>query len=259
MKIVSAVLRRIQTQLARPAFGRVKECCLCHRRLGRFLPFPGGWAGAPPVARRLKITGSDLDRYQCPWCGCNDRERHLWLYLKHGGVFDKLAGKTVLHFAPEPRLTAAIAAAGPARHVQADLFPASPAIEKVDMLAMPYADASFDFVIANHVLEHVADDGAALREIRRILRPGGWAVLQTPYSAVLETTVGDPAVASREARREHYGQDDHVRLFGRDIFNRICAAGFVSRVSSHETALPGIDPGRFGVNRDEPFFLFERR
>lgn len=258
MKIVNAVLRRMRTQLARATFGSARKCCLCGHNLGRFLPYDGGWMAAPPIAQALEIVGSDLDHYLCPWCGCNDRERHLWLYLEHGGLFPKLTGKAVLHFAPEPRLTAKIMAARPARHVQADLFPTHAVIDQVDLMAMPYADASFDVVIANHVLEHVADDRTALTDVRRVLRPGGLAVLQTPFSHVLAHTICDGGVTSKKARRQLYGQEDHVRLYGRDVFDRIAAAGFTSRVVAHDVALAGVDAARFGVNRAEPFFLFER-
>jgi SAM-dependent methyltransferase len=252
------VISKIQKLMARIPLGAARECVLCERRVGRFLPYRGGWQAVPPAMRALDVIGSDLDHYQCPACGCNDRERHLWFYLRAAGLLEALRGKSLLQFAPEPRLTAVIERAGPARHVRGDLFPSAPGVEKIDMLAIGYPDESFDFVMANHVLEHVDDDARALAELWRVLKPGGRAVLQTPFSQVLERTVSDPAVTTAEARLERYGQSDHVRLYGRDIFARFASAGFVSRVVSHAVALPGIDPLRFGVNRHEPFFLFER-
>lgn len=258
MKLLHAIHRRLCALVARIPSGAARECCLCGHRLGRFLPYRGGWRAAPPLARALELIGSDLDHYLCPWCGANDRERHLWLYLTRGGILAGMEGRAVLHFAPEPRLTPRLQQVRPARHVQADLFPAHSGIERVDLLAMPYPDASFDMVMANHVLEHVSDELAAVREIRRVLRPGGLAVLQTPFSGVLEHTISDPGVKTAEARLQLYGQEDHARIFGRDIFERICSAGLVSRVRSHDEALPDVDGGRFGVNRREPFFLFTR-
>jgi SAM-dependent methyltransferase len=237
--------------------GAHRECCMCGARVRRFLPYRGGWRDAPPVLRSFRVVGSDLDNYLCPMCGCHDRERHLLLYLRQAGLLEKIHGSQLLHVAPEARLTSFIELAAPARHVRADLFPSSPSIERVDLLSIPYPDASFDFVIANHVLEHVADDLRALSELRRVLKPGGHAILQTPYSELLSTTLADPAICSDEARLQVYGQEDHVRMYGQDIFVRFASAGFASRVTHHAEALPHVDPDRAGVNPREPFFLFQ--
>jgi SAM-dependent methyltransferase len=239
-----------------PITGR--KCCLCGHNVGRFLPYKGGWAEAPPLMRALRMIGSDLNHFECPWCGGNDRERHLLFYLRSLGLLDKMRDSAVLQFAPELRLTAFIEQAGPARHVQADLYPVKTGIEKFDMLAIPSPDETFDFVIANHVLEHVADDLKALSELRRVLKPGGLAILQTPFSNVLEHTISDPGVCTAEARLQLYGQEDHLRLYGRDIFVRFASAGFSSRVVGHRETLPQIDSDRWGINPDEPLFLFER-
>jgi SAM-dependent methyltransferase len=256
---MEAVLpRKVQKLLAWVPLGATRDCVLCGGRVRRFLPYRGGWRCAPPLMREWRMIGSDPDNYECPRCGCSDRERHLFAYLQADGLLQAMRGKSLLQFAPEPKLTPRLVAAGLARHVQADLFPQAPGVEKIDLLAIPYADATFDFVMVNHVLEHVADDVRALAEIRRVLRPGGLAVLQTPFSAVLERTLSDPAVQSPEARLQLYGQEDHVRLYGQDIFARFESAGLRSRVRGHQELLPDMDPVRYGVNRAEPFFLFER-
>jgi SAM-dependent methyltransferase len=133
-----------------------------------------------------------------------------------------------------------------------------PGVVKADMEAMPFADAAFDLVIANHVLEHVDDERKALGEVARVLAPGGFAILQTPYSARLHATWRDPGIDTPEARLQAYGQEDHVRLFGRDIFERIASAGFESHVRRHAELLGDVDPGVAGVNAAEPFFLFRK-
>jgi SAM-dependent methyltransferase len=107
------------------------------------------------------------------------------------------------------------------------------------------------------VLEHVSDDGKAVAEIARILRPGGLAILQTPYSPTLEGTWEDRGIATPEGRLQAYGQADHVRLFGRDIFERIASGGLESRVRTHEELLPHVVGPQAGVNPQEPFFLFQ--
>ena len=258
MRTIQSLIGKTERILARIILGAPRECLLCGNRIGHFLPYRGGWDAAPPLMRSLQVVGSDLDNYLCPACGCNDRERHLFLYLRAIGLMDRLSGKKLLHFAPELKLTPLIESAGLARHVKADLFPTTPDVEKIDVLAISYPECFFDFVMANHVLEHVLDDGRALSELWRVLKPGGLAILQTPFSALLERTIFDPGVVSPEVRLLLYGQEDHVRLYGRDIFCRFASTGFINRVATHEQLLADVDAVRFGVNPREPFFLFER-
>ena len=206
----------------------------------------------------LQTIGSNVQHFGCPYCGCHDRERHLLLYLTAQGVIGRFGGAAILHFAPERRLSEIIEASCPARYVKGDLYPTSRDIETIDMLAIAYPSESFDFVIANHVLEHVDDDLLALSELRRVLKVGGYAILQTPFSNKLTRTFSDPGIDSNYARFQAYGQEDHVRLYGRDIIARIESAGLKSRVATHDEVLADIDPLKFGVNDKEPFLLFER-
>lgn len=232
---------------------------MCGHRVWRYMPYRDGSRGVPPLMRALDGVGSDVDHFECPRCGAHDRERHLLLYMRAEGMFERMRGKRVLHFAPERRLWPRIAAAAPAEYVRCDLFPATPDVAKVDIESMPFPDANFDLVIANHVLEHVGDEREALREVARVLAPGGLAILQTPYSAMLHATWEDPGIDTAAARLQAYGQEDHVRLFGRDIFDRIASAGFESRVRQHAELLGDVDPATAGVNPAEPFFLFGKR
>jgi SAM-dependent methyltransferase len=207
----------------------------------------------------LDMVGSDTENFECPRCGAHDRERHLLLYLRASGVLAELGGKAILHFAPEKRLSRYVCAMGLGRYVPCDLFPQDPQVLRVDMLDMPFADGTFDVVIANHVLEHVDDDARGLAEIHRVLKRGGIAILQTPYSGRLHRTWQDPGIDTPAARLQAYGQEDHVRLFGRDLFDRIVAAGFASDVRRHADLLADVDPVVAGVNAEEPFFLFRKR
>lgn len=250
-KVYRALLGRV------PVMARYR-CNVCDRRVRKFLPFGRGSKSVPAFVRAIDLTGSDLDNFECPWCGATDRERHLLMYMQACGLMESLAGKEVLHFAPEARIARLVAAQNPRRHVKADLYPTRQDIERVDMLEIPYPDESFDLVIANHVLEHVSDDLRALRELRRVLKVGGYAILQTPFSTKLHTTWSDRGIDDDESRLQAYGQEDHVRLFGNDIFDRIASSGLTSNVQYHGELLPDINAKTFGVNRSEPFFLFER-
>jgi SAM-dependent methyltransferase len=254
--------KRVQASMAR-RLGRLVpggpcQCVCCGESSPFFLSFSGGAVAVPPVVYELDVVGSDLEHYSCPKCESNDRERHLKLYCEKLGIDRLMAGARILHFAPERRFAEYVAATAPREYVKADLFPGAPDVQKVDMLAMEFPAQSFDMVIANHVLEHVADGARALAEIHRVLRPAGMAILQTPYSVMLQATFEDSGIVSKAAREHAYGQDDHVRLYGQDIFFRFAAAGFTSRVVRHEVALADIEPAVFGVNAREPFFLFER-
>ena len=238
--------------------GGQRRCVVCGHGVWRFMPYRGGSRSAPALMRVLHMVGSDPDHFECPHCGAHDRERHLLMYMRAAGTLEWLRGKAVLHFAPERKLSRFILDAAPSRYVRADLFPTSRDIERVDMLAMQFDDGTFDCVIANHVLEHVDDDARALAEIHRVLKPGGMAILQTPYSRKLNHTWSDPGIDAPQARLQAYGQEDHVRLFGRDIFERVAAAGFESCVRQHAELLRDIDVATVGVNPVEPFFLFRK-
>lgn len=243
---------------ARVAVGCARTCAACGRRLGRFLPYQGGRYRMPALMSALDVVGSDLSQFECPWCGAHDRERHLFLYMRASGLLDQLSQTAVLHFAPERRLTGVIGLARPRVYIKGDLYPNAPDVQRMDLLAVPFDAESFDLVIANHVLEHVSDDRAAVREIFRVLRPGGYAILQTPFSAKLQRTWSDPGIDDAPSRLHAYGQEDHVRLFGSDIFDRIAESGLVPCIAVHAELLADFDAARYGVNPREPFFLFRR-
>lgn len=234
-------------------------CVVCDRMVGGFLPYRSGRSSLSGAMRLLELNGSDLDHFECPRCGATDRLRHLKLYLEAEDLLARMKGCRVLHFAPEKKLVEMIRRSLPAEYVLADLEPPSPEIVRVDITKMPFPNAAFDFLIANHVLEHVDDLAAALAEIERVLAPNGLAILQTPYSLVLTGTFEDPGICTDEARLELYGQEDHVRLFGNDIVEQMTRlSGLRSCMRTHAEVLPAIDARKYGVNPLEPFFLFRK-
>ena len=255
-KLGSRVLGRVARGFA--ILGSAKLCYACNKRVGRFLPYRGGWKDVPPLIKVLDVIGSDVENFSCPRCGAHDRERHLLMYFDHAGMWKRIAGANVLHFAPERVLAARISNARPARYVKADLMPAAEGITREDISKLSFGDRTFGVVIANHVLEHVADDRAAMKEIFRVLEPGGVAVLQTPYSDKLSSTFEDESIRDEEGRLQAFGQEDHVRLYGRDLFSRLQGAGFVSKVLEHDAALKDYGESLYGVNRREPFICMER-
>ena len=179
--------------------------------------------------------------------------------MSRTGLLASLRDKVVVHFAPEPHLSRIIAEQRPARYVQCDLFPSAPLVQREDMLSMSFDTGSVDVFIANHVLEHVSDDGLAVREVARVLKEGGLAILQTPFSPVLSKTWEDAGITTDAGRLHAFGQRDHVRFFGRDIVERIAISGLSSKVRLHSEVLADVDPALAGVNSREPFLLFEKR
>ena len=255
---INQIRKMLRKLLYRFAWPRRHMCVLCNCSSFRFLPYRGGGAHAPELMQVIGMTGSDLERFSCPRCMAHDRERHLFMYMTACGLLPDLKGMNVLHFAPEKRLSLRIAEGEPGQYIKCDLFPESADVQKVDLLHMPFEASSFDLVIANHVMEHVNDDQQALAEVARVLKPGGYAILQTPYSSMLHHTWSDYGIDTIEARLQAYGQEDHVRLYGRDIFQRFESSGLKSLVKKHKELLAHIEGKKYGVNENEPFFLFQK-
>lgn len=230
-------------------------CCVCNQAVDRWLPHPL-LEQRGPLMVMLGTVGSDLAHYQCPHCGCNDRDRHLWLYLHAAGVVQKLGGARVLHLAPERTIEPLIEVCGPAQYVRGDLYPTRAHHQKMDAQALPFEDGLFDLVIANHLLEHVQQPDVVLSEFHRVLRPGGAVVAQTPYSPLLVRTLELNGSVTPDMAKLLFGQEDHVRLFGADIGSYFKAAGFGGDLLSHDDVLPDHDALVYGCNVNEPFFGF---
>ncbi len=186
---------------------------------------------------------------RCPGCGSLERHRLLVEFLRDGtDLF--AAPLSVLHVAPEYGLKQRLERLGNLNYRTADLD--SPlAMDSVDLLDMPYSDASFDVVLCSHVLEHVADDRRALSEIRRVLVPDGRALLMSPIDGDLGETVEDPSVTSMTERHRVFGQSDHLRRYGRDFADRVATAGFAVEVVSYIEKFTPQEVARKGLQRRE--------
>ena len=153
-----------------------------------------------------------------------ERHRLLWLYLKNETDFFTTS-KKALHMAPEQCFLPIFKKMKNLDYTTADLY--SPIVDvKADILDLPFDNNSFDIVLCNHVLEHIEDDSKAMSELYRVLKPGGMGIFQIPQDLSLEKTYEDFSITSEEERKKHFGQYDHVRVYGKDYFDRLRKVGF---------------------------------
>lgn len=153
-----------------------------------------------------------------------ERHRLCWLYLQHETNLFKDAQK-LLHFAPEQAFLKRFRSMKHLKYTTTDLN--SPIADvKADICDLPFDSDSYDFIICNHVLEHIPDDTKAMKELYRVLKPGGTAILQVPYKAELENTFQDDSITDKDERTRIFGQYDHVRIYGMDYFKKLESIGF---------------------------------
>ncbi|SIT95633.1 Methyltransferase domain-containing protein [Epilithonimonas bovis DSM 19482] len=178
-----------------------------------------------------------------------ERHRQMWLYLQNETQFftEKLK---VLHIAPEQEFLRRFKKMDNLDYTSADLF--SPIVDvKADILDLPFADNSFDVIICNHVLEHIVDDKKAMSELYRVMKPGGWGILQVPMKNSLEKTYEDFTITDPKERQKHFGQYDHVRWYGMDYFDRLRSVGFQAEINFYSQKFSESDTKKFGLNRNE--------
>jgi ubiquinone/menaquinone biosynthesis C-methylase UbiE len=119
----------------------------------------------------------------------------------------------------------------------------------MDLTSIPLPAEQFDIIYCSHVFEHIPDDRQAMRELYRVLRKGGWAILQVPV--LRDTTFEDPSVTSPAERLRLFGQEDHVRVYGKDYRDRLAAVGFHVTVDDFAATFPAAKRRYFGLMEGE--------
>lgn len=218
--------------------GSKVQCPVCDHRYREFLPY--GRINSRPNAL-------------CPNCLSLERHRLIWLFLNQKTNFfsEKL---NVLHIAPEHCFMKRFEKQHGEKYITADIE--SPLAKvKMDVHQIPFGDNHFDVVLCNHVLEHVRDDIQVMKEFRRVLKPGGWAILQIPFFApVPENTFEDDSIIDPREREKIFGQDDHVRKYGRDYPQRIAQSGLTPVEDRFSAEFSPEQAFHFGVSRGEVIY-----
>jgi SAM-dependent methyltransferase len=234
---VRTIVRGARTRARQLRYGGTSRYCPCCRsHLRTFKPF-----GLVPRPDAL-----------CPVCHSLDRHRLILLYVtERTALFDERR-KRMLHIAPEPQLAQLFQRAPSIDYLSGDLD-GSRAMETIDVMDIHHEDSSFDVIYCSHVLEHVPDDRRAMRELYRVLAPGGWAILQVPIDG--DRTYEDPTVEDPRERERLFGQDNHLRRYGPDYADRLREAGFSVSVDDFVRKLPDRTVTRVGLVRTEDVYL----
>jgi len=203
-------------------FGFRYRCPFC---IGGFREFHS--AGFPfPILKEVDVIAAGYrEHVRCPMCNSSNRERSIFLFLQSQGFFSGDKELRVLHIAPERALQKFMKRLPKMTHTSIDL--ASPSADMaMDINQLVFPNETFDLVICNNVLEHIPDDVHAMREIFRVLKGGGWALLMVPIATKLQKTFEDDSVTTESERERVFGQSDHVRIYAMDFEDRVREAGF---------------------------------
>ncbi len=221
--------------------GSKVTCNVCDRSFRKFLPY-----GRIPRSNAL-----------CPNCLSLERHRLMYLFLQNKTNFFKDNIK-LLHVAPEICFIEKFEALPNIDYITADIE--SPLAKvKMDIHNIPFEENTFDVAFCNHVMEHVADDQKAMSELYRVLKPGGWAIIQIPFfHPIPDKTFEDPSITDKKSREKIFGQDDHVRLYGKDYGDRLRSVGFQVDENDYINELGEEDQRKFALPKDEIIFYCKK-
>lgn len=205
-----------------------------------------------PVLKEKNVVGAGKRPNNCPLCYSSDRSRLIWAYLNEKENLD--TSLKILHVAPEKVIREKFLKMSLANYTCIDLktegYNYPEGVLDMDLCNTAFDSESFDLIICNHVLEHIPDDKKAMNEIFRILTTGGKAILQVPIALSLKKTYENTDIKTKEERENHFGQYDHVRLYGIDYKEKLESCGFsVDLVNISE------EHPKLGLNPNENIYI----
>jgi predicted SAM-dependent methyltransferase len=204
--------------------GNKFECPFCGGHFRKLLPSGLNLS----VLNNMKVvSGGYRLNSLCPQCHSSDRERMVYLFIRNKTTLFQKTQKQlrILHVAPENNLQQVLTSYAHFDYLCADLSPSFTTV-KIDITNIQYEDNSFDVIICCHVFEHIQNDLRAMSELYRVLKHGGWAILQVPISLSLKNTYEDPMIMTPDDRKKAFGQSDHVRIYAQDYKDRLEKVGF---------------------------------
>ncbi len=220
--------------------GDAVACPVCEKSFSKFLSY------GSDVAHRENVL--------CPYDLTLERHRLMWLYLKNHSNFFTEKHLDVLHIAPEQCFIDRFKAQKNLKYLTGDLV--SPIADlHFDLHQIPLEDHLFDVVFCNHVMEHVNDPIQCMSELYRVMKKGGWAIMQVPQDFSRATTYEDPNITTPEDREKHFWQKDHVRLFGRDYPQWLEKAGFTVEIFDMHQKMNKAEIERFRLQTTEILYI----
>ena len=259
-RFAGRVYRKLETKQYLAGKGEGFYCPGCKQNWKSFRPIPEEWV-KPLFASGWPYTGDDAEtlnykNYTCYSCGITDRDRLYILFFEK--ILEKNRHYNIIEFAPTPSLSRLLKKMPNVTHRTSDLFMEG-VDDKLDLQDLHlYKDQSFDVFVCSHILEHVADDIKAMKELYRVLKPGGWGIVMVPIIEPVTETHDDPSIKDENLRLKYFGQGDHVRLYAKDDFiQRLESAGF-------KVKLYGVDYfgealfDRSGITRKSVLYIVEK-
>ena len=222
-----------------------KECIICGNKVDEF--FANG-INHKLFTKHHIIGGGYRENCTCPKCGKNDRERWIYYVLKNKLDILNATGR-ILHFAPESSIKELIMQNKNIDYYTCDIIPGF-AMHIVDITDIQFKNNTFDYVICNHVMEHIPNEKKAVSEIKRILKKNGKWIFSFPICTDMKTQE-DKKVVTKEQRLELYGQEDHVRLYGNDFLKRFKKYGLKIEVFTPNEQLKKSEIEKYGFIEDD--------
>lgn len=185
----------------------------------------------------------------CPTCGSLERHRLMVLYLKFKTDFFLKKAKA-LHFSPHPFLQKKFMEIPNLEYVSVDLD-GNKVMYNMDITNLLFEDNTFDCILCYHILEHVKNDNLALKELFRVLKPKGWAIIQTVVNPKFEKTFEDSNIIDSKIREQLYGHKNHLRIYGRDYRDKLEKVGFNVKIDKFAFKIDEEKVKRFGISRNE--------
>ncbi|MFK8037858.1 MAG: class I SAM-dependent methyltransferase [Crocinitomicaceae bacterium] len=219
------------------------ECPVCEKKFRKFLSY------GSKVAHR--------DNVLCPYDLTLERHRVMWLYLKNKSDFFTKPNLKVMHIAPEQCFHGLFKKQKNLDYTTGDLL--SPIADlHFDLHDIPLEDDQYEVIFCNHVMEHVKDDLQCMKELYRIMKPGGWGIMQVPIDVNRNETYEDWSITSPEEREKHFWQYDHVRLFGLNYPKRLEEAGFTVEIVDFSKELPSETFERYRIPKSELLYVIRK-